>query len=277
MKKVFGFLMVLLILGAAVFFFGWAQLTIPPGAVGIMRSKTHGVDHRLIQEGEFRWVWYKLIPTNVSIAVFSPSPLTQPVRVRGSLPSGDVYASAAGLTADFSYEIEGSLSFKLKADALPSLLAKQNISDQAGLEAYEADLAKTVESFAVQRLGAYAAEGESLANIIGAGALPALEEDILRAFPVIENLSCTIRVIRLPDLALYNLARSVYEEYLERQGELLKTGIFAAAERQLSARLRYDELEKYGELLTRYPALLQYLALEGGGADSLQTPPDGTR
>jgi hypothetical protein len=257
--------MVLLILGGTVFFFGWAQLKVPSGSYGVMRSKTHGVDSRLIREGEFRWVWYKLIPTNVSIAVFSPSPRTWPIRVQGSLPSGDVYASAAGLTMDFSYDIEGSLSFSLKPSALPSLLSKQNIGDQAGLEAYETELAKTIEAFAVQRLGVYAADGKSLAAIIGTGDLPALEEDILRAFPDIENLSCTIRVARLPDLALYNLARSVYEEYLERQGELLKTDISASAERHLSAQIRYDELEKYGELLTRYPVLLQYLALEGPG------------
>jgi hypothetical protein len=54
--------------------------------------------------------------------------------------------------------------------------------------------------------------------------------------------------------------------FMTRQGELLKTDISASAERHLSARLRSDELEKYGELLTKYPVLLQYLALEGGAA-----------
>jgi hypothetical protein len=266
MKKIFGFFAVLLILGGTAFFFGWAQLKVPPGSYGVMRSKTHGVDPRLIREGEFRWVWYKLIPTNVSIAVFSPSPVTRSIQVKGSLPSGAVYASAAGLNMDFSYEVAGSLSFTLKADALPSFLSKQGVTDQAGLEAREIILAESIEAFAVQRLGVYAADGESLENIIGTGALPSLEADILRVFPDIENLSCTIRVVRLPDLALYSLAHSVYEDYLARQGELLKTDISASAERHLSAQLRYDELEKYGELLTKYPVLLQYLALEGGAA-----------
>ncbi|MDR2069292.1 MAG: hypothetical protein LBP71_05430 [Spirochaetaceae bacterium] len=277
MKKILGLFVVLLILGGTAFFFGWAQLKVPPGSYGVMRSKTHGVDPRLIREGEFRWVWYKLIPTNVRIAVFSPAPLTRSIQARGSLPSGAVYASAAGLNMDFSYEVAGSFSFTLKAEALPSLLSKQGISDQAGLEAYEAGLAESIEAFAVQRLGAYAGEGEALENIIGTGTLPSLEADILRAFPGIENLSCTIRVIRLPDLALYNLARSVYEEYLTRQEALLKTDVSASAEQHLSARLRYDELEKYGELLTKYPVLLQYLALERGAEPVSPAPPDGTR
>jgi hypothetical protein len=31
---------------------------------------------------------------------------------------------------------------------------------------------------------------------------------------------------------------------------------------RLSSQLRFDELAKYGELLTKYPILLQYLSIE---------------
>jgi hypothetical protein len=119
MKKIFGLFIVLLLLGGTAFFFGWAQLKVPPGSYGIMRSKTHGLDPQLIQEGDFRWVWYKLIPTNVSIAVFSPTQISGAIRAEGRLPSGALYASAAGLPMDFSYEVTGSFSFSLKASALP--------------------------------------------------------------------------------------------------------------------------------------------------------------
>jgi hypothetical protein len=238
-----------------------------------MRSKTHGVDPLPIREGEFRWVWYKLIPTTVHISVFSLAPVSGSIQAEGSLPSGAVYASAVGLPMDFSYEVRGSFSFSINPAALPSLLSTEGFTDQAGLEAYEAVLAKEIEAFAVQRLGIYAEDEESLGTILGTGLLPSLEEDIRRAFPDIENLSCSIQVARFPDFALYRAARSVYEDYLARQRELLEGDISLSAGRHLSSRLRFDELEKYGELLTKYPVLLQYLALEQGAAG----PPDESR
>jgi hypothetical protein len=34
------------------------------------------------------------------------------------------------------------------------------------------------------------------------------------------------------------------------------------AESRIETQLRFDELERYGELFTKFPALLQYLELE---------------
>jgi len=44
MKKFLAGLIVLVVLGGVVFFFGWVQLAVPPGSYGVLRSKTHGVD-----------------------------------------------------------------------------------------------------------------------------------------------------------------------------------------------------------------------------------------
>ncbi|MDR2178508.1 MAG: hypothetical protein LBP20_10790, partial [Treponema sp.] len=102
MKKFFCFLLIIIAAGT-VFFLGWAQLTVPPGSYGVMRSKTHGVDPRLIREGEFRWVWYKLIPTNVGITIFTPRHVERSICLAGTLPLGDAYGSMVGLDTDFSY------------------------------------------------------------------------------------------------------------------------------------------------------------------------------
>jgi hypothetical protein len=259
MKKIIAPIIVLG-LGGAVFFLGWAQLTVPPGSCGVLRSKTFGVDSRPIEEGEFRWVWYKLIPTNVSIEIFQLKRLDHTVNVKGALPQGESYASLAGLKTDFSYEIGGSFSFSLKAAALPALITEGKIKDQAGLDEYQRRLAEEIERFAVRRLQAW---GEDPA--VPAGGFPSLdflEKDILNAFPGIEDLSLSIRIPDFPDIALYNLAKTLYEDYLKQQRELLQDDVSAAAGRNLASRLRFDELEKYGELLTKYPILLEYLALE---------------
>jgi hypothetical protein len=269
-KKVLAFFIVLILLGGLGFFFGWAQLKVPPGSYGVMRSKTHGIDPRLIREGEFRWVWYKLIPTNVEITLFRPSTQERSLKMTGTLPSGDVYGAFSGVSPDFSYEITGSLSFNLKAEALPRLLAERGVLAQEDLRNFETKLAGEIAAFTEQRLEAYAADEERIKALQDTGAADRLRGEILAAYPDIENLVCSFRPVKFPDFALYHSVRVFYEEYLDRQRRQLQTD--ALADRHLDFQLRMDELAKYGELLTQYPVLLQYLALPREGLSSKGLP-----
>jgi hypothetical protein len=272
MRKLFLFFLILIILGGAVFFCGWAQLTVSPGTYGVMRSKTHGIDPRLIREGEFRWVWYKLIPTNVDIPVFSTEPVNRSIQSKGSLPSGNIYADLAGLTADFSYEISVNLSFSVKPDSLPELIVRRNINNQDDLNAFTESLAGDIEAYILKRIRFYLENDRKIEESLSLDVLPQLEKDIKESFSDIENLSCAIHKIRFPDFALYRSVRSIYEDYLERQRSYLQADISRGAELRLSSQFRFDELAKYGELLTKYPVLLQYLALERNGT-GLMAPP----
>jgi hypothetical protein len=265
MKKALGLLIVLIILGGAAFFFGWAQFPVSPGSYGVLRSKTHGIDPAVIREGEFRWVWYKLIPTNVTTLLFAPNQVSAPVAVRGTLPLAVTYAEKAGIAADFSYNIEADLSFAVKPDSLPSLALTKGITDQAALENYEKSLTREIDFFARERLETYAAQEELADGPAPYGGLRTasarLEGEISSAFPDAENVSYVIRSAKMPDFALYAMARSLYGDYLNRQKELLGAEVSSQAERNVNARLRFGELEQYGELLTKYPVLLQYLEL----------------
>ncbi|GHT71770.1 hypothetical protein FACS1894110_25330 [Spirochaetia bacterium] len=264
MKKFFAFLVVLLIVGGVGFFFGWAQLGVPSGSYGVMRSKTHGLDQRLIREGEFRWVWYKLIPTNVTIQVFTPNRVEKTFTLRGMLPSGDVYAAFSSLNVDFSYELSADLSFNVRADSLIPLVSEKNLAGQEDLSAFEAGLAADIEAFIPGQMEILASNEGEMASISGSGRSPALEEAIRGAFPQIENLSCRIQAATFPDFALYRQVRGIYEDFLAKQREYLSAGMEGGAEKQLDSRFRFDELARYGELLTKYPILLQYLAIENG-------------
>jgi hypothetical protein len=265
MKKALGFFIVLIILAGAAFFFGWAQLPAPPGSYGALRSKTHGMDPAVIRAGEFRWVWYKLIPTNTETLIFAPNRVSVPVSVSGTLPLAETYAEKTGITADFSYAIEADLSFSVKPDSLPSLALTRGVTDQAALEDYEKSLAREIDFFARERLAAYAAQDQLSGGPEPYGGLRAasarLEGEIGRAFPDVENLSYVIHNARMPDFALYATARSLYADYLKLRKELLEGGIAERAEQSFNEQLRFAELEKYGELLTKYPVLLQYLEL----------------
>jgi hypothetical protein len=54
----------------------------------------------------------------------------------------------------------------------------------------------------------------------------------------------------------------LYEEFLEKQREYVAEAMGRKAESRIENQIRFDELERYGELLSKYPPLLQYLELE---------------
>ena len=264
MKKFLFFIFFLAALGAAGFFLGWTHLTVPPGSYGVMRSKTHGLETQVIRDGEFRWLWYKAIPTNAEVYVFDIYPVRRVVRSTGTLASGQVYASLAGLEADFSWEISGEIRFNLRPELLPELVDRELIKGVLDLDEFEENLALRIETMVLGRIKAYADndDEEALETLILTGSLPGLNNEISRAFPEIDNLHCIFRVVRLPDFVLYRSMRGLYREYMEQQSFVLRQDILREAQNRIETRIRMDELSQYGELLTRYPVLLELMALE---------------
>jgi hypothetical protein len=261
MKKVLTIL-ILLGLAGAVFFLGWAQFEVPPGSYGVIRSKTHGTDGSVVRPGEFRWTWYKLIPTNTTVQVYTLAEQGFPVEIRGRLPSGDVYSAMAGLRTDFSYDVKGSVSWALRPEALPGLVERRNMTSQADLDAYLYKLSPELESLIRQKLWSYAEKEEVLDRIRVNGSIPELEQELEAAFPDTENLRISLEIITFPDFVLYGELRSLYEDYIADQRQSLDLG--RMAEETVSAKRRFEELSLYGELLSKYPILLNYLALEKG-------------
>ena len=272
MKKFFFILFLLIILGGAGFFLGWTNTTVPPGSFGVMRSKTHGLESQVIQSGEFRWIWYKMIPTNAEVSVFNISPVRRSIRSTGSLGSGQVFANLSGLSADFSWEITGELRFSLKPEILPELAGRENIRNDADLRRYEEDLAVRIETMALGRVMTLTNSGDegAIESLVLTGTLPGLENDILRAFPEIENIHCVFRAVRLPDFDLYRALTALYRDYLERQNVALREDVLMDAQNRIGSRFRLDELSQYGEVLTRYPILLDFLAMDTGLTATLE-------
>jgi hypothetical protein len=228
----------------------------------VIRSKTHGVDPRLVRSGEFRWIWYKLIPTNVQITVFLLEPVNHTFTVTNTLPSAATYAAFAGISADFSWNIDASISFRLETDDLVSLLTEKNISDQAALEAYERDMAEKIEVFILQKAVSWE-DGVKLEEMLTGGSSAGLEREIQGQFPRIRDFSFVVRQARFPDFALYKQIRLLYEDFVMKQREYMSASLTRKAEERIDTHLRFNELEQYGELLTKYPVLLQYLEMEG--------------
>jgi hypothetical protein len=252
-KKIAVLLIILILLGGAGFFIGWAGLAVPVGSVGVLRSKTHGVDPAVIKEGEFRWVWYRLIPANTRIIRFALEPKTGSLEISGRLPQGDTYGTFVK-NADFAWSLGLDYRFTIDPDKLPALVRDKGVEDADGLEAYEADIASGIENRA-QKFSVTRELFETLSS-------PALENEVRAAYPEIDFGEFRWEARTVPDFALYEAGKDLYNRYVERQKALLEPDVIEVAERNITNQFRFDELERYGELFTKYPSLLEYMQME---------------
>ena len=264
MKKFIFILFLLIAIGGTVFFIGWTHLTVPPGSFGVMISKSHGMEERVIHDGDFSWLWYKLIPTNTEIRVFNIRPHRKNIHSSGSLISGQTYSTLAGLDADFTWEISGELSFSIRPEILPGLVRSHYLVNDDDLRNYESDLATRIETMLLGRVKTLADSGNQRAieSLLLTGSLPELETEIQRAFSQIENLHITFRVLRLPDFSLYQSVMALYNEYLQSQSVFLNEELLREAQTRINTRIRLDLLSQYGRIMTEYPILLDFLAMD---------------
>ncbi|MDR0409920.1 MAG: hypothetical protein LBH18_05940 [Spirochaetaceae bacterium] len=261
MKKFFVILIILIALGSLCFFAGWAQLSVPHNSYGVLRSKTHGLYEHVIKDGNFTWLWYKLIPANTNIAVFDIKNQTVQVEASGGLPQAETYTAFVGLKSDFSWQVSGRVSFSINPDSLPRLVDQFSISNQSEFDAYITQLRLQLTPFIEQRLAYYCGQPEALTQINAESSYEPLTQDIQDAFPYITGLSCSLSVKRFPDYNLYNSAKSMYDDYISHQREILNAQISDNAAGRIKSQFRLDELARYGELITKYPLLLDYLKL----------------
>jgi hypothetical protein len=264
MKKLFATLFFILVAAGLAFFFGWAHIGVPPDSVGVVRSKTHGTDPRPIKPGEFRWLWYKLIPTNAKTAVFRLNTVYRDFSAGNYLPSGQVYSAFSGIEGNFSWKISAVLSFNLRPEALISPVTVHNICTQEELAVYERDIAGQIEAFIMRHLalgGTFASQFETL---LKNGESPELNREIAGQFPAVTNFSLRVKSADIPDFDLYRQVKGLYDDYIAGQKEYISENLEGKVKNRIESALRLDELERYGVLLTKYPVLLEYLALENG-------------
>ena len=267
MRKFLTIFFILAVLGGAGFFFGWAQFSVPPGSYGIIISKTHGTDPNPVRSGEFRWIWYKLIPTNVKIPVFRLETEKFPVNFQSSLPSGESYASFAGLQTAFPWELKATMTFGVKPESLAFLVERHNITNQEELDAYLQDVAQNIKVVVLRAATSWENDSGRLEKFLSGSPDVEMEHEILSLFPQIRDFSLVIQSARFPDFVLYTQVRLLYEEFLTKQREFVSSSFAGRAERHIETQLRFDELERYGELITKYPVLMDYLTLEKEGRE----------
>ena len=255
MKNFFITLLILIILGGVVFYFGWVQFQIPPDSVGVLFTKTGGFEETPVMPGTFVWRWERLLPTNMTIYTFPLKKQQTEITVSGSLPSADLYATVLPGEPDFNYTVTVSLLYSIDPADLPRLLEKQ----LPGSDLLPQLVTVLEESgSAVLTKYMYRAVTENR-HILDFG--EDIESYFVKEFPYLTFHAVNPIILDLPDIGLYREAKTQYVSLMRQQNDILQRETAQAATIKKISEERLDVLRQYGALLTDFPIILDYLAL----------------
>jgi hypothetical protein len=265
MKKIVVFFVILLVLTVTVFFAGWVQFSVPPQKYGVLVSRTGGVNPAPIVPARFRWQWEKLIPTNASILVFDLSPFTTSVSAEGILPSGEIYSKMLEGNPDFSWTINLKVTARVHSVVLPDLVSRLHIKNQSDLDTWTKEKINSLVEKSGRTFISDAMKSPQDYN--GMNSDPAqLSEKIRQLLSAntnneIDLISVTADRIKFPDLSLYAVAEKTYLDYQDRRNKLLEQASATEARDSVSEYLQIERFARWGEVLTKYPVLIDFLAV----------------
>ena len=214
MKKFLACVFILAIFTGIVFYAGWTQFRVKPDTIGVVVSKTSGIDSKPVLNGEFAWHWQFLLPTNATLKSFQIKPVNIQKSVSGCLPSGEAYASIYGAQGLFDYSFTFDISLTLSPEAVVELMQENKISDDKDLNAYLEAAATTL----AQHAAAYILNRAEANSSFRAEALK--REEILRGiqiykdFPELDVTVFAIQSSKLPDYKMYNKISNMQPEQL---------------------------------------------------------------
>ncbi len=250
MKKVLVSLLILLLLGGAVFYFGWVQFAVPVGSYGVLLSKTSGVYPKPIVSGKFLWRWERLLPTNTQLRIFSLDPITLTDTFSSTLPSAQLYSTRLEGEPDFSYSVTVSSTARVRVAELVNLVEENNIQDQAALETLVRDRLHQLNIAATS----YLLE-QTQHDTTGLKSQTITTQELVENTPVaqenpwLEVLSAEVSDVRIPDASLYLAAKNAY----------LNSIVEGTGAQGITDSSHLSALVNLGEILTKYPALSDYM------------------
>ena len=162
MKNFICFLIILIFCGF-IFFVGWTQIKVKPGNIGIVQSKTSGINKKPVIPGTFSWHKEFLIPTNAQINKFEYKPYNGTKTISGKRSSN----------YDYSFTFQISLSYE--PELIIDLLTDNKISNQDDFEQYldgtAAYLAQRAADYYLSRLAqnqSFAPESVTISELTSA-------------------------------------------------------------------------------------------------------------
>ena len=93
-------------------------------------------------------------------------------------------------------------------------------------------------------------------------------------FPELELLEVRINRYQAPDLKLYATVREYYQDLLTQISAQSLSRLLEQQDRRVAEQLYLQNLERIGQILTKYPVLIQYFSVIRGGEKNLLLLPD---
>lgn len=277
MKKVLVTLIVLLVLGGVVFYFGWVQIRLPADACAVIFTKTGGFDQRVTMPGTFSWRVERLLPGNLTAYRYSLAPHRSRVEIRRTLPSAELYSAVLPEKPDFSIRAVADLEFSLRPESLPALLRDRHLYPENLPEYYRGEADALGAALVELAAGQAPAAAADLASGFDVKALAA---ELAGRFPHLAIQRLELRELERPDYGLYELARDSYRSLVssrDRAREAAENALAGERAREALAREReassLQSLAAYGELLNKYPVLLKAMYVRNLSGKELATVP----
>ena len=254
MKKFIFLLILILIASGTAFYFGWIRL--PENTQAVVYSNITGYENKTVKSGSFIWRWQKLIPRAFKLYIFDDSVHTTSVVSEGELPSGRVYSSILAGNPDFTYRISFSVKYVIDSALLPSLLEAGDIDESSLPEWYkekDREIENSGKNFitSMQNTSVSLTDSSELEKKLG--------DYLLENLSGISFSSISLNSFNIPDMDLYSEAKRQYLNIIKNRENLVLESETKAASANADLERQLELLEKYGELLTKYPILLEYI------------------
>ncbi|MCQ2610121.1 MAG: SPFH domain-containing protein [Treponema sp.] len=249
-------LIIIILAAGAVFGLGYTNFRVPSDSVGIVVSKTGGVNSKPVTAGTFCWNWEFLLPTNASVKVFPAKSYSATKVLSGELPSGKLYSQQLKDNPDFNYSAEFSVTVKADSSKIVELLKASRITESADLDKWYESQAEEIINSAMDEI-LKAVNDSSVEKLDFA----AISENVKtkNTKDGLEVVSFGISKTKFPDAELYRYCKKTYSEYnaiVDRKIEELasvQAQDIAANNRNLR------KLEAFAKVLKEHPELSEFL------------------
>ncbi|HVP19979.1 MAG TPA: hypothetical protein VMU36_13385 [Spirochaetia bacterium] len=258
---------VLLVLVLVGFFAGWAQLSLGPDTWAVVFTKSRGFEKEVIGPSGFTWRWERLVPHAITLYRITVSTERAEVDVRTNLPSAEAYSALMPERPDFSIEMKLSALYRIRPEALPELVANEGLRQENIGDWYDQVNAEIQRRAAELALGA--AHQDLSGDAADASSFSAeLVKKLPSGFPHLQFVTISPVIVKMPDELLYGKLRSAYLKLVDEKERAMSALVPRQAAEDVvlnSARDRQEAalaaLNRYGELLAKYPSLIKFLFL----------------
>ena len=261
MKKVIVSLIILFVLGAVAFGFGYVPFRLEPGERVLMFSRTSGWDEEPLAPGSFSWRWELLIPQNVTFYRFPSEARRVNLTSTTSLPSADLYREYLEGSPVLEERVRMRLRYRI-SDVGIAELAPIGVNAE-GIASWYDDLDDQLRSVGLDAtavaIRSFLDQDEEIP--LGEFVISTIESRIAERFPEIELEAVVVEEIAIPDIVLYRTARETYLDVQGQRRDALLDAVKVTALEHTRQNDRIEVLTRYGEILDRHPVLLDYLEI----------------